>query len=308
MIFMQQSVMKKLSQSSRHLSARLGLSFFWLVGMTVASCSDDTTTVSVVKFATTSASYSEAAGTINITVAVSPAPAADLQVAYAWTSTDTTVHLGGDFTLPSANTLTIQAGKTSATLAVQLVDDMQLDGSDVITFTLQSVIGSNAKLSATTADHSFALTISDNETTSQTKLQQDLVWRLSSATADVNTVNLDLYLQYGVTYNSTSITDVGETYTASSNETGFETLVLNESDSDLEYFIVVSYTSGSSDLYYTLNLNGFGYENTHVMKKMSADDSGYAIFYGPFTKSGSSFGRVLQPRIYSVDKRLLKTR
>ncbi|MBI3220096.1 MAG: hypothetical protein HYZ44_11330 [Bacteroidetes bacterium] len=277
--------------------------FSWVV---ISSCSDDSTTVSVVKFSSAKATYAESVGTINLTVVASPAPAADLVITYTWSATDTTAHLGGDFNLPATKTVTIKAGQTTANLSVTIVDDAQLDGDDLMTFTLQSIAGSNAKLSTTSADQSFALTIADNETSSPSTLQQDLVWRLSSATADVNAVNVDLYLQYGVTYNSTSITDVGETYNLSSNETGFETLILNESDSDMEYFIVISYTSGSSDLYYTLNLNGFGYTNTNVMKKMSADDSGYAVFYGPFTKSGSSFGRVQQPRFYSVDKRLLK--
>lgn len=300
------SVMKENCQVIIQRSSRFGVCVCFFIWISAASCSDDSTSVSVIKFSTSSATYSESVGTINITVTASSAPTADINVAYAWTSSDTTVYLGGDFTLPSANTLTIKAGQTSATISVQVVDDAQLDGDDQITFTLQSIAGSNAKLSTTSADQSFGLTITDNETTPQSKLQQDLVWRLSSATANVNSVNLDLYLQYGVTYNSTSITDVGTTYNVSSSETGFETLFLNETDSDIEYFIVISYTSGTSDLYYTLNLNGFGYTNTLVMKKMTADDSGYAVFYGPFTKSGSSFGRVQQPRFYSVDKRLLK--
>lgn len=298
--------MKRPCQSPALFSSRCIIFLLSFAGMVAASCSDESATVSVVKFSTTSASYSESAGTINITVAATPAPTADVKVTYAWSSSDTTVHLGGDFTLPSANNITIKAGQTSATVSVQVLDDTQLDGNDVITFTLQSVTGNNSKLSSTSADQSFALTITDNETSPQTKLQQDLVWRLSSATADINAVNLDLYLQYDVTYNSTSITDVGETYSISSNETGFETIFLNESDTDREYFIAISYSSGSSDLYYTLNLNGFGYTNNKVMKKMSADDSGYAIFYGPFTKSGASFGRVVQPQFYLVAKRLLK--
>ncbi|NOS92845.1 MAG: hypothetical protein HOP30_13050, partial [Cyclobacteriaceae bacterium] len=234
--------MKENCQVIIQRSSRFSVCVCFFIWIAAASCSDDSTSVSVIKFSSSSATYSESVRTINITVTASPAPTADINVAYAWTSSDTTVYLGGDFTLPSANTLTIKAGQTSATISVQVVDDAQLDGDDQITFTLQSIAGSNAKLSTTSADQSFALTITDNETTPQSKLQQDLVWRLSSATANVNSVNLDLYLQSGVTYNSTSITDVGTTYNVSSSETGFETLFLNETDSDIEYFIVISYT------------------------------------------------------------------
>jgi len=271
----------------------------------ISSCSKNSDPGSAtVKFTTTTATYAEDKGAINIQATLSAAQSENVVITYDWASTDTTTYLGGDFNLLTPTSFIINKGETTGNLQIQIIDDTQIDPVDNLTFTLTGVSGGSVKL-GTDTESKFTLTISNNDITQSGKLQTDLTWHLGSVNdkTNINNVNLDVYLQYNVSYTSNSITSAGDTQTSSMNTSGYETIFLNSTDTDQEYFIAVSYTSGSVSVPYQLTLNGFGYSNISGTGTLTSSESGYSIFWGPFNKSGSSFGRQQAPKLYVVDKK-----
>ena len=274
--------------------------------MFFSSCSKNSDPGSAtVKFTTATATYAEDKGAINIQVTLSAAQSENVVITYDWVSSDTTTYLGGDFSFLTPTSFIINKGETTGNLQIQIIDDTQIDPDDNLTFTLTGASGGSVKL-GTDTESKFALTITNNDVAKSGSLQTDLKWHLGSVNdkTNINGVNLDVYLQYNVSYTSSSITNAGDTQTSSKNTAGYETLFLNSTDTDQEYFIVVSYTSGTVGVSYQLTLNGFGYTNTSGTQTLTSSESGYSVFWGPFTKSGSTFGRQQSPKFYIVNKKL----
>lgn len=259
-----------------------------LVGIVTLSCSDKTATVKTVKFTATQSTYSESSGTVSIPVSISEKESANVTVTYTWSSPTDTTYLGGDFMIDNIGTLVISAGQTSGVINLQILDDTQVDGQDDIKLTITAVSGGNAKLSGTASDLSTEILITDNDTAPTDKLQVDITWHLKDRTANINSVNLDLYSQYNVAFSGNSITDIGQTLRSSTNTSGFETIFINPADADQAYYFAINYTSGSSSLTYSLTLRGMGFNGESGNGTFASSDSGYASFWGSFTKSGSS--------------------
>jgi hypothetical protein len=262
--------------------------FSLLIGVLTVSCNDKTATPKTVKFTAAQSTYSESSGTVSIPVSISEKETANVTVTYSWSSPSDTTYLGGDFVIDNIGTLVITAGQTSGIINLQIIDDTQVDGQDDIKFTITAVSGGSAKMSGTASDLSTEILINDNDTAPTDKLQVDITWHLKDRTANINGVNLDLYSQYDVSTSGGSITDGGLTLRASENTSGFETIFINPADADQVYYFAINYLSGSSNLTYTLTLRGMGFNGESGNGTFASSDSGYASFWGPFTKSGSS--------------------
>lgn len=272
-------------------------SFIALAGLLwLSSCSKSSVApVVTVRFAATSSSFSESQGTGNAVIALSGKAAQDVVVTYTWVGADSSTYLGGDFSFISSGAVTIKAGETQANLGVTIIDDTQIDNNDVIRLTLVSATGAN--LSTTSADLLHAMTITNNDIAPADQLQIDLTWKIyttGKVPLDVNTVNLDLLIRSGVVVSGGSISNPGTDYIKSANTSGFETVKLSATDPNAVYFIVVPYVGGSSKVYYSVALNGWGYANSPNGSNVGTDaftaaELGAASFLGPFTKLNSTF-------------------
>ena len=241
----------------------------------------------VVKFTIKQDTYTEAEGTANIEVALSRKLSKDVDIDFTWAGSSTT-YLDGDFKIASG-TITIVAGQLLGHIQVDIIDDAQLDDDDALTLTLTTV-STGAKLSTSSADLNFDLTITNNDNLPNNTLQADLTWD-TGAGEDIDKVDLDLNLQQGVVFvQGTGITNPGTTYIASQNSTGFESLLIIPSDPDSTYWFYIPYYAGSGAVDFTLTLNGFGWNNQSSSGSFTAADAvnGYA-FIGPFTKTGNTF-------------------
>jgi len=263
----------------------------WLTGCSKSSVAP----VVTVRFAAASSTFSEGQGTANAVITLSGKASQDVVVTYTWVGADSATYLGGDFKFTSPGTITIKAGETQANLTVTIIDDAQIDTDDIIRMTLVSATGAN--LSTTSADLLHAMTITNNDIAPADQLQIDLTWKLfttGKVPLDVNDVNLDLFVRSGVVVSSNQITNPGTNYVTSVNTSGFETVRLNASDPNTVYFIVVPYLAGSSKVYYSVALNGWGYANSPNGSNVGTDvfastELGAASFLGPFTKLNSTF-------------------
>lgn len=248
------------------------------------SCSDDDET-STIQFSSSSSTVNEEDGTVEIQISATAAPASDVEISFEVSGS---AYLNGDYSIETSSPITMEAGSQTATIILNLIDEHIIESSDdEVVITLTSV-GANALLSETGIEHT--VTINDNDEIISDKLQIDLTWDLGEG-EDIDEADFDLYLARNVVIEDNVVTDA-EVSAASENSLGFETLWLTADDEDNEYYVVVAYTEGNVDADYTLNLNGGnGYDNDSSTETFDADDVGSALFYGPFTKSGTSIGR-----------------
>jgi Calx-beta domain len=274
-----------------------------LLGILIfASCTkSNDPVIATVKFSSAIETDAENKGTVTIPVTLSSKLNSDVVINYTWSSSDTTTLLGGDFTLPTTLAVTIKAGETAGNISIQIIDDTQIDRDDIVNLTLTTSSSTSAKISTVASETKFVLTITNNDLSPNDALQADLTWHLSDKALDINPVNLDVYLVYN--YSVTNGTINATTLRSSLNTTGFETVSLKSTDTDQKYWYIINYTTGTTALNFTLNLNGFGKTNYYGSSSFKATEKGYAITYGPFTKSGSSIsGRTEAPEFSLVRK------
>ena len=111
-------------------------------------------------FASASASEGEGAGTVDLTVNLAPAPTEDITLTYMLTGT---AARGSDYDISgvtgSTGTLSVLTGATSATISVDVTDDIAWEDAETVVLTLQD--GTGYVLGSTTV---HTLTITDNDT------------------------------------------------------------------------------------------------------------------------------------------------
>ena len=110
--------------------------------------------VPIVGFSSASYSVNENAGTATITVTLSSASVVTATVNY--TSSDNTATAGSDYTA-AGGTLTFTPGITSRTFTVPIINDVTIEGNEVLSLTLSSAV------SATIGLNPAALTIVDDD-------------------------------------------------------------------------------------------------------------------------------------------------
>ena len=157
-------------------------------------------------FASASQTVQEGSGTSNVTVNLSPAPAADITLAY---TVDGTATSGSDYTALSG-TLSVPKDATTATIPVAIVDDGANEDAETVVLTLSAGSGYEVGSPGT---HTLTIAASDPPTASFASASQTV--QEGSGTSNV-TVNLspapaaDITLSYTVDGTATS----GSDYTA----------------------------------------------------------------------------------------------
>ena len=187
----------------RHISHRLTI-----VDDETATVEDETPTVS---FASASQTAQEGSGTSNVTVNLSPAPAADITLSY---TVDGTATSGSDYTALSGTVAVSTTGRrrraTTATVPVAIIDDGANEGAETVVLTLSA--GSGYQVGSPDT-HTLTIAASDPPTASFASASQTV--QEDSGTSNV-TVNLspapaaDITLSYTVDGTATS----GSDYTA----------------------------------------------------------------------------------------------
>lgn len=256
-----------------------------LVGSVVAfisllanSCKKDSeTNTPTVSISDTAQAISESSGTVHATINLTAAASTDITIEYTLAGTAV---LNGDYQVDTASPVTIPAGSTSATIQFTIFNDAVIESDKTIEITLTS--GDDVNFSSSKE----VITINDDETDrSEEGLQTDLVWDAGSM------VDMNLYVANNVVFSGDTATDYN-LVSGSENENGFESVFIDNEDADDEYYIVVSYNSGSRDVNFALTWNGPSIDNVTQEDSFTAADEGYAIFWGPIVKNGSSYGRL----------------
>jgi hypothetical protein len=277
----------------------------WVISLLSAlSCQENEyDKTATIRFEVKEAVYSEDMLDAKINVVLDRERNVNTLVKIAWEALDTTSFYGGDFEL--ADEISIKAFSTTGSFHLSIYNDRQIDADDKIRVKLKGLkVGDNAKFSDDPEENEFTFTIKNNDVVPTDKLQADLTWHLDNPHDNVSDVNFDLYLQSDVVISNGKVVDNGTTVDVSDQVGGFESLWLEESDPDKEYFIVVYFqqTWAGEVATFNLNVNGLGYEKSFGGKL--ADDELGAIFIGPFSKSGSQVeynGRSnKEPRMYYV--------
>lgn len=266
----------------------------YIAGMMIillqACGSDDDDTTSTITLDATEQTAAENAGTQKVSIALGKTVTTATQLYFELSGT---ASLNGDYKLLTSSPVTIDAGANTAAISVQVIDDAIIESTETVIVELTAA-GSGIELSTDTTKNIFTLTINDNDAApTNNDVQIDLTWG-SGGADDIDAEDLNLYIANNVEISDETITDY-DLYDGSENESGFESLVLPADAPDGDYYIIVAYNEGSSSVKYKINLNGAGYSNDSVTGTFSSGDVGYAVFYGPLSKSGTSYGRVAKP-------------
>ena len=187
-----------------------------------------------VSFAGGSESVSEAVGTHNVTVGLSPAPASDISLDYTVNGTATA---GTDYTALSG-TVAVPAGATSVVIPVVITDDDIHESSESIVLTLTT--GADYDLGATTA---HTLTVTDNDQPSVSFVPINWSYGEWQGTANVEVKldkapAMDLTISYTVGGTATAGTDytaLSGTVTVAAGATSAVIPVVIIDDSEKEY-------------------------------------------------------------------------
>ncbi len=247
--------------------------------------SDDDDSSATVTLDATEQTVEENAGTQKVSISLGKTVSSSTQLYFELSGT---ASLNGDYKLLTSSPVTIAAGASTATISIQVLDEAIIESTESVRVTLTAA-GNGIELSSDTTQNIFTLTINDNDTApTNNDVQIDLTWG-SGGADDIDDEDLNLYIANNVEINDETITDF-DIYDGSENESGFESLMLSSAAPDGDYYIVVAYNKGSSSVDYKININGAVYSNDSATGSFSSDDAGYAVFYGPLSKSGTSYG------------------
>lgn len=199
---------------------------------------------------------------------------------------------GGISTTPpvesSSLSLTINPGSSTATISFKLIDDTLVEPSrEFIYFQLTGI--SDSDIAAEANNVTYAFEIIDNDVPPTNALQVDLSWNLGDGVS-IDQANFDLLLASNITLDEDDNVSSAELVdgVSSIHDTGTETYQLLSSLPDDEYYIIIRYTSGTSDADLSLIMSHDKvYSRAHGT--VSSDYSGKLLYYGPIRKNGSSF-------------------
>lgn len=194
----------------------------------------------------------------------------------------------GDFKLITTSPLEVEADSREAFIEIELIDESTIESSEDINITLTA---SDGTLVISQTSSEFTLTIEDNDEPPDEGIQVDLTWA-SEGEMDIDEFDLNLLIANNVEIVDDYVEGF-DIYSKSENETGFETAWIDADAQDGEYYIVAIYKNGNNDIPYTLELNGSGFNHETVNGDFTEDDVGTAVFYGPVTKDGNSFSKVM---------------
>lgn len=203
--------------------------------------------------------------------------------------------LDGDYRLTTVSnyysdalTLTVPPGQSIATITFDVIDDSQVEQDDeVIYFEITSI--SDAAIAENFRQRSFVFQITDNDHATGPDLQVDLAWDLGDGVR-INASNFDMDLASDITLdaNGTVADYQAVDGKASTNETGFESLVIDSTLPDQKYYVIIHYLSGDNTAVLTLQLNSDQVQRS-ASGRVSSASLGRMLYLGPITKNGNSF-------------------
>lgn len=241
-----------------------------------SSCKKDSKSIPALTIKDTTQTVSENVGTANVTINLSQAPGEKVKLNVQLTGD---AILNGDYSVDSATSLTIPAGSTTASLKFTIFNDPVVEPMKSIH------VKFTAPTSVTFTNAEATVKINDDDVSkANTGLQTDLLWNAGSP------VNLDLFVVNNVVITNNQITDF-DVVSSSENTNGFESVLINNSSPDGEYYLVVFYNSGTRNVNFTLNSAGPNISGVSNDDTFTSSEAGTAIFYGPITKNGSTYSR-----------------
>jgi len=261
--------------------------WFAIIFLGVSCQEDEFDKTAVIRFEVTNAVYTEDMLNVKINVFLDRERDVNVIVKGTWTAKNSTSLNGGDFEI--SEDISIPAFKRSSFFPLSIINDRQIDEDDEITLKLIQPTGNNIVLSSNPAESYFSFVIKNNDLVPENKLQADLTWHRKDLHSNINDVDFELYLQSDVVIENGQITDVGKTVTSSEHPLGFETLWLDDTSEDKDYFFVVYYrqTYYGEIVTYDLTLNGLGFSDKSMGGVLKDTDLG-ATFIGPFRKIGKN--------------------
>lgn len=244
-------------------------------------------------FATTSATGNEGDGAQSITIDLGKMTTATTTITFevggdAALDGDYTVDEVSEYAVDSPYTIVIPEGNTTATIHFDLIDDEQIEPrNEVIYFHIKDV--SDESISKTMSRTLFAYEVVDNDSSPASGMQVDLSWTLGD-NIRINAANFDLYLATTLSLKPDGEIDTFDRVEQfqSTNETGFETYVLDDTIEDRQYYIVIKYVSGTYDANVSLHMSQ-GSNYGAASGKVASTYVGKYVYYGPITKNGNLF-------------------
>lgn len=270
-------------------SKQKGRIFFLACSLLVAACQDEP---EYGGFSTTTGGGMEGIGAQSVTIDLGGTTSGSTVITYR---VGGNASLDGDYRITTltnyysdALTVTVPAGKSTATIEFEIIDDNQVEpGGEIIYFEITSV--SDATLAANFRKRYFVYQIDDNDEAPDSGMQVDLSWNLGDGVR-INASNFDLYLADTISVGTDGAVisyHVAEE-TASANENGFETITIPVELPDKQYYIMIEYVSGEYTAELTLQFSSRQTQRA-ASGRVSSTSIGRVLYYGPITKTGQVF-------------------
>lgn len=255
------------------------LPFYLLLG-----CSDDESEAPPVVTFESSSSQVEEDGSYKVAeVVLSEAAGNNVEVHFQTVGIAT---INGHYKLVTPSPVTIEAGSERGEIVFETIDNPVLE-VDNATFTIELSSASGAQLGeATSLTHEVE--IIDNNVVPANDLQLDLLWNIPGE-EDIDQADLDLLLITDLVEEDGAVVDF-TVVEASGEESGFESVLLQESHPDDDYYVVVFYAAGSQGVNFRIHASNMAW-GTGKMTDDSFDASEVegGRIYGPIPKEGSTY-------------------
>lgn len=264
--------------------------FIWAVLplLLLLACSDEEAQPeAVVSFEESSSQVQEDGAYKTIDVLISWVMEEDVEVIF---ETSGSAVLNGHYALITPSPIVIEAGDTRAEIVFEAIDNTVLE-PEPPTLIVELTSASGVQLEEA-ASLTHQVQIIDNDEVPENDLQLDLLWDLGPGEG-INQVDLDLVLITDVEIGDEGIVDPEFTTVATSeNEHGFETVVLQESHPDKEYYIAVFYLTGNHQVNFRIHASNGSFGTGLLVEDVFAEDEEEeqrARIFGPIPKEGNTY-------------------
>lgn len=190
----------------------------------------------------------------------------------------------------SQQIVSVQAGASYAEVFFKIIDDPYVEPrAENIYFRISDISNDNVFNDLKNQDYQFV--IIDNDVPPGDAMRVDLSWQLGDGIS-VTQGNFDMYLASNVVVTNGQVTshDLVEGV-SSTNEKGFESYMINSAVPDGKYYVMIRYMEGTYDADTELILSK-GNTYSRATARISGSSTGKDFFFGPITKSGSTYSRV----------------
>lgn len=255
----------------------------------MASCSDET---EYGGFEETSGTATESSGQHAITIDLGMTTSASTTISYR---VGGSAALDADYRLTSsmnyysdALSVTVPAGESTATIDFEIIDDEQVERFDeVVYFEITAI--SDASIADNFRETTYVFEIEDDDDAPENALQVDLAWNLGDGVR-INASDFDLYLADTIEVDGEGLVTRYHVVDQiqSTRREGFESITIPHALPDRPYYIVIEYVSGENTAELLLQFNATNVQRS-AMGWVSSESLGRALYYGPVTKSGSSY-------------------